>query len=47
LLLESEIVNYAGINFSKEIELDDLVFYSKRLNLYVDKKNERLFVKYL
>ena len=36
LLLESEIIDFARKNFSIEIESDDLVFYSKRLNLYVE-----------
>jgi hypothetical protein len=37
LLLVSDIRTYANKYFSKDIEIDGLLFYSKRLNLCVYK----------
>jgi hypothetical protein len=35
LLLKSELISYAKNNFSQQIKEDKVLFYSKRLNLYV------------
>jgi hypothetical protein len=35
LLLMSELISYATNNFSQYIKGDKVLFYSKRLNLYV------------
>ena len=48
LLLKSELISYATNNFSQQIKGDKVLFYSKRLNLYVlEDKNQENFVKYL
>jgi hypothetical protein len=35
LLLKIELIIYATSNFSRQIKGDNVLFYSKRLNLYV------------
>jgi hypothetical protein len=47
LLLKSELISYAPNNFSQLIKEDKVLFYSKRLNLYVHKVNWKIFVKFL
>jgi hypothetical protein len=47
LLLKSELISYAKTNFSQQIRGDKVLFYSKRLNLYVYEVNTEKFVKYL
>ena len=45
LLLKSELISYAANNFSQQIKGDKVLFYSKRLNLYVyEDKNQDNFV---
>jgi hypothetical protein len=46
LLFRNELISYARDNFKKEIKGDMLLFYSKRLNLYVFYENalQKLFV---
>ena len=48
LLLKSELISYATNNFSQQIKEDKVLFYSKRLNLYVyEGEYEAKYVKYL
>ena len=45
LLLKSELISYATNNFSQKIKGNKVLFYSKRLNLYVyEDKNQDNFV---
>jgi hypothetical protein len=50
LLLKSELISYARNNFSQQIKGDKLLFYSKRLNLYVYEEGhtpKKILLKYL
>ena len=47
LLLKSELISYATNNFSQQIKGDKVLFYSKRLNLYVYQYESDKYVKYL
>ena len=48
LLLKSELISYAKNNFSQQIKGDKVLFYSKRLNIYVyEDENKHKYVKYL
>jgi hypothetical protein len=47
LLFRSELITYASTNFSQDIKENRLLFFSKRLNLYVYQENDEIFAKYL
>ncbi len=48
LLLKSDLISYAKNNFSQEIERNELLFFSKRMNLYFYRnEKEKTYVKFL
>ncbi len=48
LLLKSDLISYARNNFLQEIENKELLYFSKRMNLYFFRnEKEKTYVKYL
>jgi hypothetical protein len=47
LLFRSELITYASTHFSQDIKENRVLFFSKRLNLYVYSDKRDIYVKYL